>query len=133
MADHDLTRLLVAAFRPHVLRRLTLHGIDPPDRFDQAIDEGERWLASELEALFALPFASQPRGPLEVFQEAMVFPTRALEAAGASPTPRDPVARHALPGDVFDLAPASSRDLGDEVWEAHLRWGAEKAAALRGD
>ena len=46
---------------------------------------------------------------------------------------RDEVTVNALPGDRYGLAPASSRELGDEVWEAHLRWGAAKAAALTGD
>ena len=41
------------------------------------------------------------------------------------------IAEAALPGDVYDLAPASTRDLGDEVWALHLAWGAAKAAAFK--
>lgn len=86
---------------------------------------------SELTALLARPFSQQPRGPLEVVQEAMRFPTSSLQQAGVPPADRDEVAVNALPGDVYDLAPASSRDLGEEAWVAHLRWGARKAQALR--
>jgi hypothetical protein len=86
---------------------------------------------AELGSLLALPYAQQSRGPLEVFQEAIRFPTHAMQAAGIEPVVRDEVAINALPGDIYDLAPTSSRDLGEQVWEAHLRWGAAKAEALR--
>ncbi|MFP5332298.1 MAG: hypothetical protein ACLGHX_08075 [Acidimicrobiia bacterium] len=129
MAD-DLARAFTAAYRPYVESALRDRHVDPAD-FHQAIAEGEEWLATELTALLALPFSHQPRGPLEVFQEAMRFPTSALDQAGAPPADRDEVAVNALPGDVYDLAPASSRDLGEEAWAAHLRWGARKAQVLR--
>jgi hypothetical protein len=58
----------------------------------------------------------------------MSFPTAYLLEQGCEPVTRDPVAVNALPGDVFDLAPASSAVLGEDVWRAHLQWGAEKAA-----
>lgn len=66
------------------------------------------------------------------FQQAMSFPTAALTAAGTTPPSRDPVAVNALPGDRFDLAPASSRDLGEEVWRAHIAWGMAKARQVGG-
>lgn len=131
MAEQDLVDLMVAAFRPHVRGRLAEQGTTIPARLEEALATGEAWLESELGALLSLPFDRQPRGPLEVFQDAMRFPTEALRSAGLPFATRDPVAVSALPGDVYDIAPASSRELGDAVWEAHLRWGAEKAAALR--
>jgi hypothetical protein len=99
---------------------------------EEAIRDGEEWLRSTLADLLARPFAEQARGPLEVFQEAMKFPTAALEQAGVEAPTRDPVAEGALPGDRYDLAPASTRDLGEEVWTVHLMWGATKAKALTG-
>lgn len=101
-----------------------------PVGLDDAIREGREWLHEVLEHLLRLPFPLQDRGPLEVFQEAMRFPTLVLQEAGHPPVLRDDAARSALPGDVYDLAPASSRDLGEEVWRAHLVWGAAKAAAM---
>ena len=77
------------------------------------------------------PFDRQRRGPLELFQEAMQFPTAALSELGVEAVERDPIADQALPGDVFDLAPASSSTLGETVWHAHLAWGAAKANAMR--
>lgn len=127
----ELRGALIAVYRPYLLGRLRERGLgDVPGLF-AALEEGERWLGEALADLIARPFTAQPRGPLEVFQEAMRFPTAALRAAGVAEQPRDAVTANALPGDVYDLAPASSRDLGEDVWRAHLRWGAAKAAALR--
>ena len=69
---------------------------------------------TELGSLLRLPFREQRRSPLEVFQEAMRFPTAALDAAGTPPVSRDPAQETALPGDHHDLAPASSQALGEE-------------------
>lgn len=124
-----LQRALVAVFPLYADRMV--------ERFDVVVDagpisEGQAWLAQELEALLRLPYAEQRRGPLEVFQEATGYINEALASAGAVPKPRDGLAEEALPGDVFGVAPVSTRELGRTVWEAHLRWGAAKAAALAG-
>ena len=131
MGDHDLAAALTAAYRPYVLALVAERGWVTTDELGRSLDEGESWLASELGSLLSLPFPEQTRGPLEVFQEAIRFPTEALAAAGIPAVARDQVASNALPGDVYDLAPASSRDLGEEAWSAHLQWGVRKAAALR--
>lgn len=121
-----LLEALVEAYPAHV--RSNLPAV--PEGADEAITEGKAWLRSALTDLLVRPFAEQPRGPLEVFQEAMRFPTAALEQAGVEAPTRDPVAEAALPGDLYNLAPASTRDLGEEVWTIHLMWGATKAKAL---
>ncbi|MCY3653255.1 MAG: hypothetical protein F4Z36_02490 [Acidimicrobiia bacterium] len=104
-----------------------------PDDWEEAIAKGTIWLENALADLLERPFGEQDRGPLELFQEALRFPTYALEQAGNQPVSRDETTRNALPGDLFGLAPASSRDLGEEAWMAHLSWGAAKAAAIKRD
>lgn len=121
-----LQKALVAAFRPYLEDRLGKHF----PACAAAVAEGEAWLAGQLNALLELPFASQPRVPLELFQEAVLFPTRALLAMGLTPAERDAAAETALPGDVYGLAPASSSELGESVWQAHLAWGAAKAESF---
>lgn len=123
---------LVAAFRPYVVHRLAEQGIESPDGLDQALHAGEAWLRDELAAVTEVPFAEQRRSPLEVFQEAMRYPTEALARAGIPPTERDGVTAEVLPGDHYDLAPASSQVLGEGAWHAHLVWGVAKARALAG-
>jgi hypothetical protein len=126
-----LRSALVRAYRPHVERRLAELGVPMAEGLAAVIDEGAEWLDDGLGTLLSTPFAEQRRGPLEVFQEAMSFPTNALSELGVEPVPRDPVSVNALPGDVYDLAPASSSVLGEDVWRAHLSWGAETAASFR--
>lgn len=120
-----LVVLLVETYPPFVRSRAPAG----PDLTD-AIRRGRDWLAGELGSQLSLPFPEQRRGPLEIFQEAMSFPTEVLVGAELPAPERDDVARSALPGDVYDLAPASSQELGEEVWRAHLAWGAAKARAI---
>lgn len=124
----SLLQALVAAYRPYVEAALVARGLPP---VTEALADGEAWLEARLETLLALPASEQRRSPLELFQEAMRFPTEALAALGVEPTVRDEVAESALPGDIYDLAPASSQALGETAWQAHLEWGAAKAAAMR--
>ncbi|MDE0374646.1 MAG: hypothetical protein OXK16_01625 [bacterium] len=126
----ELASVLVTAYAPYVRDRVARLGLDVPPGMDGAIEEGRRWLETALPDLLGRPFASQDRGPLELFQEALRFPTAALERAGHQPVPRDELVTNALPGDLFDLAPASSNDLGEAAWKSHLAWGASKAAAM---
>jgi hypothetical protein len=122
---------LTRIYRPWLLHLFESRGWEPGPSLVTAVDDGEQWLADRLDHLLAQPFDRQRRGPLEVFQEAMRFPTAALIDLGVDGVERDPTAIQAIPGDVFDLAPASSAMLGDTVWQAHLTWGAAKANALR--
>lgn len=122
--SQHLRQALVDAYRPYLASVAAAHNIA------DAVAEGERWLAMALDELLGTHLASQSRGPLEVFQEALRCPTEALVAAGVEPPPRSEAERAALPGDIYGLAPASSQVLGEDVWRAHIEWGAAKAAVL---
>ena len=124
----NLLEAFLVAYRPYVERRLDAAGLPAVGR---AIDEGAAWLASTLTTLLEQPFREQRRSPLEVFQEALAFTTDALVELGVAPVARDDATVAALPGDLFGLAPASSQELGEEAWRAHLAWGAAKADAMR--
>ncbi len=126
-----LRRELVRAYVPYVEGRLVELGLRPPPGLAESLGEGRRWLDEALGELFETPFVGQVRSPLEVFQEAMRFPTEVLAGAVVPAIERDPVEEAALPGDRYRLAPASSQVLGDRAWRAHLAWGAAKARALR--
>ncbi|MCE2530862.1 MAG: hypothetical protein J4G11_13515 [Acidimicrobiia bacterium] len=129
-AAAELATSLVAAYAPYVRDKVARLGLAVPAGLDGAIEDGRSWLETALPDLLGRPFASQDRGPLELFQEALRFPTAALEQAGHQAVPRDELVANALPGDLFDLAPASSNDLGEEAWRAHLAWGVTKAAGM---
>ena len=123
---------LGAAFRPYVVHRLAEQGIEAPEGIGDALHKGEAWLREELAAVTEVPFAEQRRSPLEVFQEAMRFPTEALARAGIPEPGRDPAAAELLPGGRYGRAPASSQVRGGRAWRAHLAWGVAKARALAG-
>ena len=118
----------LGTFRPYLSERLAERGLEVPG---EIMDEAEQWLAGHLADELGLPFGEQRHGPLEFFQAAMEIPTNWLVESGATPVSRDPVTVEVLPGDVYDLAPASSRDLGEEGWMAHMSWGTAKAAAFK--
>jgi hypothetical protein len=118
----------VGAFRSYLNVILAERGLS--DLAPEVLDEAEAWLDRELGALLELPYPAQQRSPLELVQQALLGPTRALEDMGIKPVLRDPVAVAALPGDVYALAPASSAVLGEEAFHAHLTWGAAKAQAM---
>jgi len=126
-----LRAALVSAYRPYMTTVLETYGTGVAETMAEAVDEGGAWLDEALGTLLSLSFRDQARGPLEVFQEAIRFPTEALLAAGVQQPRRDGAAASALPGDLYDLAPVSSQDLGEEVWRAHIAWGAAKARAFR--
>jgi hypothetical protein len=127
-ASRTLRDLLVASYGSYVRERLAARGLTPPPGLDDALEAGEQRLAETLDDLLGEPFDRQRRSPLEVFQEAMSEPTAALAAAATPEVRRDEVEEAALPGDRYGLAPASSQSLGEEVWRAHLEWGAAKVA-----
>jgi hypothetical protein len=131
-ASADLHRALLAAFVPYVDEAVARQRLGDTEGLGDAVESGRSWLDGALRDLLSLEPGAQRRSPLELFQEALRFPTEALQAAGVAPAERDPVAAAALPGDVYDLAPASSRVLGEEAWRAHVAWGIAKAEVVAG-
>lgn len=129
-ASAALLEAFCGAYPAYVRSRMAELGAAEPPGLEEALKGGEEWLRAALRGLLSQPFALQQRGPLEVFQEAMRFPTEALAAAGVEEAERDEVTAAALPGDRYHLAPASSISLGQEAWRAHLAWGAAKARAF---
>ena len=123
----ELVQAFLAAYRPYLGARLAAMDASIDDAVFEA---GEGWLERSLKELVQLAYADQARSPLEVFQESLRFPTGELERQGRPRVARDPGQEAALPGDVYDLAPVSSAELGERAWQAHFAWGAAKAAAL---
>jgi hypothetical protein len=101
-----------------------------PAAHDAAVAAGERArerVGARLAALLEQDVDAQRVGPLTVLRGAVAEPTAVLRAAGVPEVVRDEFAERAFPDDVYDLSPAAWRDLGDEVHEAGLVWGAWKA------
>lgn len=120
---------MTTAFRPYLMSRIREH--DYPALDDSVLDAAVTTLEAELSELLAQPARLQRRSPLEVLQGACAGPNQALAESEIEPPARDPMASQALPGDIYDLAPASSSELGETVWQAHLAWGLAKAAEMK--
>jgi hypothetical protein len=80
-----------------------------------------------LRALLATDIDAQRANPLAILREATRYPTEVLRAAGVEPVERDDFQRARFPDDAYDLVPVSFADLGPEVAEAGIAWGAAKA------
>ncbi len=127
----ELRAAFVAAFPRYVAERIASLGVDP-EAFAGAIEKGLDNLEVELDAVLSTPLAAQRRPPLEVFRDALTPVTAALAAAGMELPERDAATEEVLPGDRYDLGPASSQALGDRAWRAHIAWGIAKAEAVAG-
>ena len=132
-AEHSraVAAALVAGYRPYLERVLRRRGVEPATIAD-AIDRAVADLESSLVRWASRPPSGQRATPMELFREALDGPTQALVAAGVDPVDRDEAARRSLPGDLYDLSPASGRDLGEDTWAIVAEWGIARAAAVAG-
>ncbi len=102
---------------------------------DDARAAGERAreeVGARLRSLLAQDVDEQRTNPLGVIRTAVRYPTEVLQRAGVPPVVRDDFLESTFADDVYGLAPASWRDLGDEVHEAGIVWGAWKASTVLG-
>jgi hypothetical protein len=108
-------------------------GAVPDEVRAAAVDAGaeaRRAVGARLRALLALDVDEQRTNPLGVVRGAVQFPTAVLAAAGVPGVVRDEFDERTFPDDVYGLVPAAWRDLGPEVHEAGIVWGAWKAATV---
>jgi hypothetical protein len=77
--------------------------------------------------LLAADIDAQRATPLQLLRSATSPVNQMLVDAGAARPTRDEVARRIDPDDVYDLGPAAYADLGPQVAEAGIVWGAAKA------
>jgi hypothetical protein len=97
-------------------------------------DEGRRSgveaaaaLAPPLRALLAADVDDQRSNPLAIVRSAVTWPAAVLRAAGVAPPERDDFDRAHFPDDEYGLTPMTFGDLGPEVQELGIVWGAAKA------
>ncbi len=93
-------------------------------------EEAVAVVGPELRDLLATDVDAQRSNPLAILRRAARFPTGVLAAAGVPPVERDAQAERLFPDDVYDLGPAAFADLGPDVHEPGLVWGAAKAHVI---
>ncbi len=92
--------------------------------------EAARWVRSELAAFLAVDVDEQRTNPLHLLRSASRLATDLLDGAGAVRPVRDEFETRAMPDDVFAVGPLAWVDLGEDVHEAGISWGAWKAATV---
>lgn len=116
-----------------VRERLSSHSGDAgPEllgRARAAGHEAAQALGPELRVLLGADVDEQRENPMAVVRRAVAWPTAVLRQAGAAPAERDEYSRDHFPDDVYGITPSSFADLGPEIGEMGLVWGALKARA----
>jgi hypothetical protein len=134
--DRSITELLaaalVAAFPQFVEDRLAALGVEPETDLVYAAEAGCISLSHALNELVYASLPKQGESPLQMVRIATQPLSEALAAAGVPAPQRDERAVEIHPEDVYGLYPASSRELGDEVWQLHMQWGLDKARVVAG-
>ena len=95
-----------------------------------ASDRATAWVTSELEQLLGTDVDEQRMNPLQLLRRAARFAADVLEGAGVPRPIRDEFEHRAMPEDPYGVGPLAWRDLGDDVHEAGIEWGAWKAAVV---
>ena len=107
-------------------------GETPAEVRQQASDAGRDAVDEVLPVLRDLlsrDVDEQWTNPLQIVRSAARYPTAVLAASGVGAVVRDEFAERTAPDDVYDLEPAGFADLGGELHEIGLAWGAAKARA----
>jgi hypothetical protein len=108
-------------------------GAVPEEVRAAAAAAGERARAEvgrEVGALLATDVDDQRSNPLSLLRGAVRYPTAVLREAGVPPVARDEFAEQAFPDDIYDLAPATWRDVDESLQEPGIAWGAWKAKTV---
>ena len=92
--------------------------------------EAQEYVFTRLSALLATDVDQQSSNPLQILRESARFPTQVLLNASVTAPKRDHFDEQINPDDVFGLGPYTWRDLGEEVHDAGIEWGAWKAATV---
>jgi len=92
--------------------------------------DAQQFVADQLFALLSTDVDEQRTNPLQVLRDSTIFPTQVLLDAGVPTPQRDHFDEQINPEDVYGLGPYTWRDLGEEVHDAGIEWGAWKAATV---
>lgn len=87
-------------------------------------------LEHELCELLSTEVDEQRKNPLHVIRESTITMNEFLKSVGVPAPHRDEFETRAMPHDVYAIGPLTWRDLGDDVHEAGIEWGAWKAATV---
>lgn len=125
-----LLRTVTSAFGPWFRGRLREIAGRDDALLDEAASRAEEWVDTELAALLSADAEEQRTNPLHLLRTASRFATPALRRMNVPAPERDEFEVRAMPEDEYGVGPLAWIDLGDEVHDAGISWGAWKAATI---
>jgi hypothetical protein len=111
-------------------RAASAHVVLDDDRLAAALASLRR-CATDVRALLVRDLDDQPTTPLSVLRSGSTMLTTLLAEHGVAPVDRDAFDEDRFPADRYALGPFAWSDLGPEVHDAGIGWGAAKAFAHR--
>ena len=134
----DLYQAVIRAVPPWITKQVaeiaSLSINETSQEFTSALaDVAEHTLqvvSKDLFMLLATDVDAQQSNPLHVLRASITSATQLLQTFGATPAQRDEYEIRAMPDDLFSIGPLTWRDLGEEVHDAGISWGAWKAATI---
>lgn len=99
-------------------------------RIGEEVQRAHSELSISLTTLLRTDVDAQAKGPLQVIREAASLMNSVLQEFGVPAASRDEYDARFLPLDVYGIGPLAWRDLGDDVHDAGVEWGAWKAATV---
>ena len=105
-----------------------VHGAN--EAVERAVAAAAAWLQDALGRLLATDPDEQRSNPLHVIRSASRFANVELAVLGVTPPARDEFDTRAMPDDTYAIGPLAWMDLGQDVHDAGIEWGAWKAATV---
>lgn len=121
------------------IERVTLHACERTDAASRSRvvnsladvrAETASFVKEQLGVMLSTDVDEQRTNPLEVLRASTRFATSVLREAGVQAPQRDEFQQRLDPDDEYLLGPMSWMDLGEDVHEAGIEWGAWKAATV---
>lgn len=97
---------------------------------ERAVAAAAAWLHDALGELLATDPDEQRSNPLQVIRGASRFANAELAVLGVTAPVRDEFDTRAMPDDTYAIGPLAWLDLGQDVHDAGIEWGAWKAATV---
>ncbi len=106
------------------------NGKVPAAEIGNTVHQCLRTLDSQLLDLLATDVDAQRSNPLHVIRLSTVGANTLLQTYEVETPLRDQFEIEAMPHDIYAIGPLTWKDLGDEVHDAGIAWGAWKAATV---
>lgn len=130
----DRLRIAVSEALPDWIRRIVEHRVPDHDPMADSVEAVISAVVADVDGRLGKLADADPTaplsGPLEQIRQALGPVQDLLDELGAPPPVRDGFDARARPADRHSLGPMAFTELGSEVHQAGIEWGAAKAYVI---